>query len=50
MSLAYIEKLGFKTWMTNVRAQKIDGSILETFRIVITDFQVEDKTGRPKFF
>ena len=50
MSPAYTKRLGLKTWKTNVRAQKIDGSALETFRMVIADFQVENKGGRPKFF
>ena len=50
MSPAYAEKLGFQTWKTNVGAQKIDGSTLETFRMVIADFQLEDKGGRPRFF
>ena len=50
MSPAYIEKLGLKTRKTNVRAQKIDGSALKTFGMVIADFQVEDKGGRPRFF
>ena len=31
-------------------AQNIDGSALETFKIVIADFQIEDKVGRPRFF
>ena len=43
-------KLGLKVWKTNVGAQKIDGSALETFGIVIADFQVEDKANRPRFF
>ena len=43
-------KLGFKIWKTNIRAQKIDGSALETFEMVIADFQVEDKANRPRFF
>ena len=38
MSLAYVEKLGFKTRKTNVRAQKIDGSALKIFKMVIADF------------
>ena len=38
------------TRKTNVRAQKIDGSALETFGMVIADFQVEDKGGRLRFF
>ena len=50
MSPAYAKKLGLKTWKTNVGAQKIDGSALETFGMVIADFQVEDKGGRPRFF
>ena len=50
MSPAYAKKLGLKTWKTNVGAQKIDGSALETFGMVIADFQVEDKGGRPRIF
>ena len=38
MSPAYAKRLGFKTRKTNVGAQKIDGSALETFGMVITDF------------
>ena len=50
MSPAYVEKPGLKTWMTNVKAQKIDSSALETFKMMITNFQGEDKDGRPRFF
>ena len=50
MSPAYAKRLGLKTRKTNVRAQKIDDSTLETFGMVIADFQVEDKGGRPRFF
>ena len=50
MSPAYVKRLGLKTRKTNVGAQKIDGSALETFGMVIADFQVEDKSGRPRFF
>ena len=50
MSPAYAKRLGLKTRKTNVGAQKIDGSALETFGMVIVDFQVEDKGGRPRFF
>ena len=50
MSLAYVEKLGLKSRKTNVRAQKIDGSTLIIFGIVIADFLVEDKDGKPRFF
>ena len=50
MSLAYAKRLGLKTRKTNVGDQKIDGSALETFGMVIADFQVENKSGRPRFF
>ena len=50
MSPTYAKRLGLKTWETNVGAQKIDGSTLETFGMVIADFQVEDKSGKPGFF
>ena len=50
MNFDYAWKLGLKIRRINVGAQKIDGSTLETFEMVITDFQVEDKTSRPRFF
>ena len=50
MNLAYAKKLGLKTWKTNIEAQKIEGFTLETFGMVIADFQVKDKGGRPRFF
>ena len=50
MSPAYIERLGLKTRKTNIRAQKMDSSALETFGMVIANFQIEDKGGRPRFF
>ena len=46
----YARKLGLKIRRTNIGAQKIDGSALETFGMVIADFQVEDKASRPRFF
>ena len=44
------QKLGFHIQKTNVGAQKIDGSTLKTFEMVIAKFQMEDKGGRPRFF
>ena len=38
MSSAHAKRLGHKTRKTNIRAQKIDGSALETFGMVIADF------------
>ena len=50
MNSVFTRKLGFHIQNTNVRVQKIDSSTLETFGMVITDFQGEDKDGRPRFF
>lgn len=50
MILAYAAKLGLKVWKTNFRAQKINGSILDTFGIVLANFKIKDKFGRAWFF
>ena len=50
ITLAYAKKLGLRTRKTNVGAQKIDGSLLETYEIVIAAFQMKDKFGRVRFF
>ena len=47
---AYTKKLGLRIWKTNVKVQKIDGSSLNTFGIVIAGFQIEDKLERVRFF
>ena len=38
MTPAYTTKLGLKIQSTNVKAQKIDSSLLKTFAMVITNF------------
>ena len=50
MSPAYISKLGLKVYHTNIGAQKIDGSTLEIFGMVLASFQIEDKLGKIRFF
>ena len=50
MTPAYASKLGLRVHHSNVRAQKIDGSILQTFGMVLANFQVEDKLGKTRFF
>ena len=47
---AYAKRLDLKTWKINIGAQKIDGSALKTFGMMIADFQVEDRSGRSRFF
>ena len=50
MTPAYASRLGLRARHTNVGAQKIDGSTLQTFGMVLADFQVEDKLGKARFF
>ena len=50
MTPAYAKKLGLRTQKTNIGAQKIDGSSLETHGMVIATFQVKDKLSRAWFF
>ena len=50
ITLAYVSKLGIKVFHIDIKAQKIDRSTLETFGIVPTNFQVEDKLGKAPFF
>lgn len=50
MTQTYASKLGLKVYPTNIRAQKIDGSTLITFEMVLVNFQVEDKLGKAWFF
>ena len=47
---AYPKQLGLRVWKIDVRAQKIDGSLVKTFGMVIAGFQIEDKLGRERFF
>ena len=50
MHPAYATKLGLHARKINIGAQKIDGSYLDTFGMVIADSSVKDKLGRVRFF
>ena len=50
MTPAYVAKLGLKSCSTNVGAHKIDGSIFQTFVIVLASFLVNDKLKWVWFF
>ena len=50
MHLAYATKFGLRARKIDVGAQKIDGSYLDTFGIVITNCLVKNKLGRVRFF
>ena len=50
MNLAFTSQLGLKIWKTNLWAQKIDSTTLETYEIVVSIFFLLDKDCREKFF
>ena len=50
MTPGYASKLGLKVRFIDIRAQKIDGSTLKTFGMVLASFQVKNTLGRARFF
>ena len=50
MTLAYAAQLGLKVQKTNASTQKIDGSLLKTYSMVIAGFQVLNKLNHSRFF
>lgn len=50
MTLKHTSKLGFQVPQINIKAQKINGSIFETFGIILASFQIKDKLRRARFF
>lgn len=50
MHPTYAKKLGFVIWKINVKAQKIDGTILKNFGIVIAAFSVDNRAKKICFF
>ena len=50
MHLAFAERLGLMVRITNVGAQKIDSTTLETYGMVVAVFWVTDQADRVRFF
>lgn len=50
MMPVYVLKLGLKVCYINVKAQKINSSTIEIFKIVLTCFQIWDKLKKFQFF
>ena len=46
----FAKELGFLIKPTDVRAQKIDGTTLVTFGIIVADFSMINKTNQVRFF
>ena len=47
---SFVKQLGFPIRPTDVGAQKIDGTTLDTHGMVVAAFSVEDKANRVRFF
>ena len=50
ISQVFAQQLGFKIRKTNVGAQKIDSTTLETYGIVVSTFSMSDKDRKERFF
>ena len=48
--LTFAKQLGFPIRPTDIVAQKIDGTMLDTYRMVVAAFSVLDKANQVKFF
>ena len=46
----FAKQLGLPIRPTDIGAQKIDGIMLHTYKIVVAAFSVEDKANRVRFF
>lgn len=47
---AFALQLGFKIRKTNIKADKIDGTTLKTYGIVVSTFSLLNKDGKVRFF
>ena len=50
MSQVFAHQLGLTIQKTNFRAQKIDGTTLETYEMVVSTFSILDRDGRERLF
>ena len=50
MHPAFAKKLGLMVQATNVSTQKINGTTLETYGMVVAAFSVTDQADRVRFF
>ncbi len=50
MSQVFAYEFNLKIWKNNVGAWKIDGTILKTYRMIVSTFFVSDMDDRERFF
>ena len=48
--LCFVKQLGLPIRLTDVRAQKIDGTMLDTHGMLVAAFSVVDKANQVRFF
>ena len=48
--MEFVKKLGLQLCKTKVGTQKIDGTKLDIFAIIIASFSMKDKEGNSRFF
>ena len=50
MHISFAKKIGLPIWPTDVRAQKIDSTMLDTYGMVVAAFIMVDKANRVRCF
>ncbi len=50
MSQVFASQIGLKIQKTIIEAQKIDGTTLEIYEMVVSTFSMSNKDGRERFF
>ena len=48
--LSFAKQLGFPIRSIDIRTQKINGTMLDTYKIIVAPFSLVDKTNRVRFF
>ena len=46
----FASQLGLKIWKTNIAVQKINGTTLEIYKMIVSIFSILDKDGKKRFF
>lgn len=50
MDQVFATQLDFKIWKINVETQKINGTTLNTYILIVSSFSVLDKDDKERFF
>lgn len=50
ISYTFTSQLGLQVWKTNVGVEKINGTLLKTYEMVVSTFFMLNKNGNERFF